>query len=80
MSKYPDSRKRGLKTVPALLEGELATAVRVRGPADLVQWAASLTPLERGLIFAAARAGSAPSASADPLPEAQASRLARWKR
>jgi hypothetical protein len=80
MPRYPEARKRGLIVIPRLPEGEASGTMRVRGPADLVQWAGSLTPLERGLIFAAARAGSAPSASADPFSEAQPRRAARWKR
>jgi hypothetical protein len=80
MPRYPEARKRGLIVIPALSEGEASGTMRVRGPAELVAWAGSLTPAQRGAIFAAARAGGTLSAPSGPLPDAQAGRTGKWRR
>lgn len=51
MSKYSPERLAGLKTMPKLPEGQKTTAVRVSGDVEVIDWAASLTPAERGRIF-----------------------------
>lgn len=80
MPRYPEARKRGLIVIPALSEGEASGTMRVRGPAEIVAWAQSLTPAQRGAIFAAARAEGTLSAPSNPVPDAQPRRSARWKR
>lgn len=56
MSKYAPERLRGLLPMPRLGDGECTEALRVRGPADVLAWALTLSPAERGAIFAEAHA------------------------